>query len=141
MSDKRKFKISGIALKKGNDTIKIKDFETPEEDFSDKDEKAIELTNHEVEDDKGTKYHLNIKFTGKKGWYYDKVSGDLTTTKGSTDSAQTYTIDNKGSAVGANWHKGMTFGSLAILAVAVIGAIWYFMFSKNEEEEKEEEGL
>jgi len=69
MSDKRKFKISGITIKTGTGTdaktLKINDVET-DQDFSD-DTKDITLTDHPVTDEKGDKHKLTITFKGKKG--------------------------------------------------------------------------
>jgi len=37
--------------------------------------------------------------------------------------SHTYTVDNKGNAVGASYHKLMTFGSIGLLLVVIGGFI------------------
>jgi len=69
--DKRKFIISGITLKTGTGTdaktIKIKDFETPEQDFGSEKEKEFTITSQKVKGDDDNDYILDITFKGTKG--------------------------------------------------------------------------
>jgi len=135
MSDtKRKFK---IFVKKAKTTGGT-DFERVEigsVEVKDEHDKPIEETITVGAGTTAVVYTVKGKF--KKGYMWDKIE-DLDVTTANT----TVTIEAKSfEAKAEQWRLfPWTIPGILIILALIAGAVWYFMYSGNEEE-KEEEGL